>query len=286
VTESTTEQGGVFARERQHHIARMVEEHGRVRVSDLATRFAVSEVTIRKDLLALESEGQVVRTHGGAIPPHISRPEAAFEIRERMQADEKAVIGAAAAATVDDGESIVFDASTTALATARALKTRGGWTQLTVITNGLRIATELAGYPGIRVLMLGGWLRWEALSLVGPLGDGVFSRINVQKAFVGAAGFAIDSGLSDATEEEAQIKRSMVQAAREVFAIVDHTKWGRAAFATFCRIEAITTVLTDAEAPREMVDAVRSHGISVHQVDRSTNPIRPAGIRPDVGTRS
>ena len=120
--------------------------------------------------------------------------------------------------------------------------------------------------PGITVLVLGGWLRWEALSLVGPLGDGVFSRINVQKAFVGAAGFTIEAGLCDATEEEAQIKRSMVSAAREVFAIIDHTKWGRAAFATFCRTRDLTGVITDAHAPTDLVDAVRAHGIDVRAV--------------------
>ena len=100
-----------------------------------------------------------------------------------------------------------MDASTTALSVARQLKARGGWSQLTVITNGLRIASELAGHPGIVVLMLGGRVRWEALSVVGQLGDGLFSRINVQKAFLGAAGFTIESGLADATDEEAQIKR-------------------------------------------------------------------------------
>jgi len=257
---------GVFARERQQYIARVVEEHGRVWVTDLAAHFGVSGVTIRKDLLALEAEGRLVRTHGGAISPVTNRPELAFEIRERLQADEKALIGAAVAERVHDRESIVFDASTTALAAARQLKIRGGWTSLTVITNGLRVASELAGFPGIRVLMLGGWLRWEALSLVGPLGDGVFSRINVQTAFVGAAGLALESGLSDATEEEAQIKRAMVQAAREVVAIVDHTKWGKAAFATFCQLESVTGVISDGGAPPEMVDALRARRIDVQLV--------------------
>ena len=93
--------------------------------------------------------------------------------------------------------------------------------------------------------MLGGRVRWEALSVVGQLGDGLFSRINVQKAFLGAAGFTLESGLADATDEEAQIKRSMVAAAREVIAIVDHTKWERAAFATFCPTDQIGVVLTD-----------------------------------------
>jgi DeoR family transcriptional regulator of aga operon/DeoR family fructose operon transcriptional repressor len=264
--------GDVFARERQEHIARIVEEHGRARVAELAVRFGVSTVTIRKDLLALEADRRLVRTHGGAIVVDRSRAELAFDVRERLQPDEKATIGAAAADLVQDGESIVMDASTTALYVARELKRRHGWTHLTVITNGLRLASDLAGYPGIAVLMLGGRVRWEALSVVGQLGDGLFSRINVQKAFVGAAGFTIDSGLSDATEEEAQIKRSMVAAARQVIAIVDHTKWERAAFATFCTTDEISTVLTDGSAPPAMVAALRGRDIEVRLVGPAANP--------------
>jgi DeoR/GlpR family transcriptional regulator of sugar metabolism len=257
----------VFARERQDHIARLVEEHGRARVADLAGRFDVSAVTIRKDLLALEAEHRVVRAHGGAIAIDRSRPEPSFDVRERLQTEQKIRIGAAGAALVRDGESIVMDASTTALSVARHIKARGPWTQLTIITNGLRIAFELAGHPGLTVLMLGGRVRWEAMSVVGQLGDGLFSRINVQTAFLGAAGFTLDSGLSDATDEEAQIKRSMVAAAREVIAIVDHTKWERAAFATFCPIDKVGSVLTDSEAPSGMVDALRARGVAVRLVD-------------------
>ena len=262
----------VFARERQDHIARFVEEHGRARVADLAAQFEVSGVTIRKDLLVLESAQRLVRAHGGAIAIDRSRPELSFDIRERLQADEKSRIGAAGADLVRDGESIVMDASTTALSVARQLKARSGWSQLTIITNGLRIAFELAGQPGITVLMLGGRVRWEALSVVGQLGDGLFDRINVQKAFLGAAGFTVESGMSDATDEEAQIKRSMVSAAREVIAIVDHTKWERAAFATFCSTEQIGLVLTDAAAPAGMVEELRRRSIDVRLVDDSSRP--------------
>ena len=264
----------VFARERQEHIARIVEEHGRARVADLATRFQVSAVTIRKDLFVLETEHRLVRAHGGAIAIDRSRAELSFDIRERLQTDEKLRIGAAGAALVHDGESIVMDASTTALAVARRLKARSGWSQLTVITNGLRLASELAGHPGITVLMLGGRVRWEALSVVGQLGDGLFSRINVQKAFLGAAGFTLESGLSDATDEEAQMKRSMVAAAREVIAIVDHTKWERAAFATFCPTDEIRIVLTDDRAPDAMVRALAGRGVQVRLIgpDHVTAP--------------
>ncbi len=260
----------VFARERQDRIARIVEEHRRARVADLATRFDVSAVTIRKDLETLDASQRLVRTHGGAIAIDRGRPdltpELAFDLRERLQMDEKQRIGAAAASLVRDGESIVMDASTTALSVARQLKIRGGWSQLTVVTNGLRLAAELAGHPGIIVLMLGGRVRWEALSVVGQLGDGLFSRINVQKAFLGAAGFTLESGLADATDEEAQIKRAMVGSAREVIAIVDHTKWERAAFATFCHTDQISTVLTDRRAPSAMVGALTDRGIDVRIV--------------------
>jgi DeoR/GlpR family transcriptional regulator of sugar metabolism len=257
---------GVFARERQQQIADLVDEKGRARVSDLATRFGVSAVTIRKDLLVLEGERRVIRAHGGAIAPRGGRPELAFDVRERLQRDEKVRIGEAAATRVNDGESIVLDASTTALFVARHLGERGPWHGITVVTNSIRIAMELAGHAGITVLMLGGRVRWEALSVVGPLGDGVFRRVNVQKAFIGAAGFTLEAGLSDAMEEEAQIKRSMVAAAREVYAIVDHTKWGRVSSATFCRTDRLAGVITDVDAPAGMVDALRDMGVEVELV--------------------
>lgn len=255
----------VFAQERQQHIARLVEEHGRVRVVDLARRFNVSTVTIRKDLLVLESEGRIVRAHGGALAVERQHAESAFDVRERIRGAEKSQIAEIAASMVTAGESIALDASTTALAMARRLKERGPWPHLTVVTNGLRIATELAGFPGITVAMPGGIVRWEAMSVVGPLGDGAFRRMNISKAFMGAAGFTIPAGLTDATEEEAQIKRLMASAAQDVFAIIDHTKWGRAAFATFARTDALTAVITDDTAPAELVAQLWERGIEVKQ---------------------
>lgn len=263
--------GEVFASERQRHIARLLEEHGRVRVAELARAFTVSTVTIRKDLLALEGEGRLVRTHGGAVAPARERPESAFEIRERLRTAEKDAIGALAASRVVDGDSVALDASTTALYLARHLRDRRSWNQLTVVTNGLRIAEELAGVRGITVAMPGGRVRWEALSVVGPLGDALFERVNIERAFVGAAAFAIETGLSDATEEEAQIKRAMVEAAREVVAIVDHTKWTRAAFATFCPTDRISAVITDGQAPAAMIEALEDRGIPVHLATRGVD---------------
>jgi DeoR/GlpR family transcriptional regulator of sugar metabolism len=265
----------MFARERQQQIYRLIEEHGRVLVTELADRFAVSEQTIRKDLVVLEAEGRAVRTHGGAIAVDRGRPELGFDIRRRLESDAKARIGSAAAAIVEDGETIAFDASTTALEVAKQLRQRGGWRSLTVITNGLRIAEELAGQDGVTILVPGGTMRWEALSVVGPWGDGFFRRINIARAFLGAAGFTIQAGLTDATEEEAQIKRAMVASSMEVTAIVDHTKWGRAALATFCRTDRLARVVTDGPARGDMADALASAGIVLVEA----GPVEPAHPR-------
>jgi DeoR/GlpR family transcriptional regulator of sugar metabolism len=253
--------GEVFAEERQHQIGRLVVELGRVRVGDLVGRFGVSGVTIRKDLDVLERQGRVVRTHGGAVSPSGAGMERAFDVRERLQRAEKEAIGRAAASMVADGESIALDASTTAYAMARRLRARGGWLHLTVITNGLRIALELAGVAGVTVVMPGGFIRPEALSLVGPLGEGLLERVNVQRAFLGATGFSVEAGLCDGTEEEAQIKRLLVAAATETVGLVDHTKWSRRSLATFCPTSSLTAVVTDAPGPAGMAEALRSAGV-------------------------
>ena len=162
---------------------------------------------------------------------------------------------------------------------ARALKARGPWMHLTVITNGLRIASELAGNRGMTVALPGGFVRAEAMSVVGPLGGGLLERVNIQKAFMGAAGFTLDTGLSDATDEEAQIKRLIVGAASEVVALVDHTKWGRSAFATFCPTDRLTAVVTDDEAQSGMVNALRERGVLVHLAPAIEKPSAPGSRR-------
>lgn len=259
---------GVFNRERRQQIRETVDATGRVRVIELADRFGVSPVTIRKDLLALAREQRLVRTHGGAIGYATIRPEAGFDIRDLLQREEKLAIGAAAAALVGDNESIALDASTTAMYIARSLRNRSTLQGLTVVTNGLRSALELVGHPGITVVMLGGRVRWEALSVVGPLGDAVFRRVNIQKTFMGCAGLTIQTGVTDVMEEEAHIKRLMAAAAREVYCVADHTKWGKIASATSCRTARLTGAFTDQQAPAEIVHAFRERGIEVRQVGR------------------
>jgi DeoR/GlpR family transcriptional regulator of sugar metabolism len=262
---TSVEVRAAFADERQAEIARLVEERGRARVTELAESFGVSSVTIRKDLDVLADQGRLVRTHGGAIAPRVRGQDLAYDVRDRMQQAEKAAIGKLAATRVSDGESIIVDASTTSLYLARELMQRTPGQSLTIVTNSIRLASEVAVRPDISVLLMGGRVRGRSLSLVGQLGDGVLRRVNVQKAFVGAAGFTVEEGLTETTEEEAQIKRAMVAAAREVYALVDNSKWGRVASATFCHPEDLSGVFTDAGAPAGMLATLKGMGIEVHQ---------------------
>ena len=257
-----------YAPERRRQIEAVLEQKGRASVVWLAHRFGVSLVTIRQDLESLEGEGRLIRTHGGAIAPQRTRAELAFDVREQRQLGAKRAIGAAAAAMVSSGDSIALDASTTALYLARNLRAHR---ELSIVTNGLHIAAEMAALPGITVLMPGGRVRSEAFSLVGSFGGTLLAGVNIQKAFLGAVGLALDVGLTDVTEEEAEIKRAMIASSRQVIAVVDHTKWDRVGLATFCPLEQLSMVISDTRAPRQLVEALRARGIEVVLVDPMTD---------------
>jgi DeoR/GlpR family transcriptional regulator of sugar metabolism len=250
----------LFTHERRQYIIQLLEQQQRVTVPELSQLFAVSEVTIRKDLAWLEAQKLAVRTHGGAVLPSNNPSEIGFDLRERLQQEEKERIGALAASMVQDGETIAIDASTTALAMAQFLKNKR---ELTVVTNGLRMGTELVQVPGISVLMPGGMLRQESYSLVGSWSESILQRIHINRAFLGAKGFTLAEGLTDVHSEEVEIKRAMVNAAKEVIAIIDHSKWNHIAFATFCSTDRLSAIITDANAPVKLIEQARSRGIQV-----------------------
>ncbi len=262
-TEILPHRSTLFTSERRQQIAHILGEQQRVTVPELSQLFSVSEVTIRKDLAWLEAHNLAVRTHGGAVMTPSHSIEIAFDTRERLQHDEKEYIGAAAANCVQDGETIALDASTTALSMTQFLKTKR---ELTVVTNGLRIGMELINTPGISVLIPGGMLRNESFSLIGTWGKSVLQQIHISKAFVGARGFSPIEGLTDVNGEEVELKRALVDSAREVIALVDYTKWGHLAFATFCPLDRLKLVITDVKAPMDMVEQVRGQGVEVWMV--------------------
>ncbi len=250
----------LFQHERRGLIVSLVNQEGRVSVADLCARFGLSAATIRSDLDELVQQGLVIRTHGGAVSADHRNVEMSFEARRRLFAARKARIGAAAAAMIVDGEAIVLDASTTALAVANAIQRRH---DLTVITNGLFSAMALLNIPGVTVLMTGGFLRRDSVSVVGTDGHDLVQKYNFQKGFFGARGVDLNEGLTDVNRDEVAIKRDLVKRAKRVIAVIDSSKWGQVGFARFAAIDELHCVVTDDGAPPDMVAALREAGVEV-----------------------
>lgn len=250
----------LFPQERLDRIIALLQEQGRVSVIELSDMFGVSSVTIRNDLTLLEKQGWLIRTHGGAMAKSEANTELAFDFRRGLHVAEKERIGRAAAEMIQDGEAIALDASTTAWQVARHLKDRR---ELTVITNGLFVALEFLNSPGVTVVMPGGSLRIASASLIGDLGANILDRYNVQKGFFGARGFTLAEGLTDVSQYEVELKQRMVTRSKQVVAIVDSSKWGQVAFATFASLDQLNCVIADTAAPQGMLDVLRERHIQV-----------------------
>jgi DeoR family transcriptional regulator of aga operon/DeoR family fructose operon transcriptional repressor len=246
--------------ERRQEILDRVHNSGRVAVADLSDEFGVSEVTIRGDLQALAEGNLLMRTHGGAIPHNAGLQVLSLAMRRQQQAPEKGRIGAGAAAMICDGDAIVLDSSSTALAIAQHLKDRR---YLTVITNSLTVAQELLDAPGVTVVLPGGTVRRETASLAGTSGLALLSPLNLQKGFFGAHGITLAEGLTDVSAEEAGVKRPLVSMCRQVVAVLDATKWGRVGLASFASLQEVHTIVTDSHAPADQVAAVQDAGVEV-----------------------
>jgi DeoR family transcriptional regulator of aga operon/DeoR family fructose operon transcriptional repressor len=250
----------LFPEERRERIAALLEAEERVAVADLSQRFGVSQVTIRSDLDTLASDGVLVRTHGGAITRSRTDLELSFDVRRRLYSREKRSIGAAAAEMIEDGDAIALDASTTALAVANQIKHRR---ELTVLTNGIYVALVLLEAPGVTVLMPGGFIRRDSVSLVDGSGEDLIGEYNFQKGFFGVKGLTLEEGLTDVDADEVSVKRNMAARAKRVVAILDHSKLGRVGFVTFASIDQVDCVITDAGADSDILDALRANGIDV-----------------------
>ncbi|HEY3288883.1 MAG TPA: DeoR/GlpR family DNA-binding transcription regulator [Anaerolineae bacterium] len=250
----------LYLEERRQEILRQVQKAGRVSVYDLSQQFGVSEVTIRADLQSLADSNLLVRTHGGAVPAGRGLPELSLSLRRQQQVSEKNRIGEAGANLVADGDAIFLDTSSTALAIAQRLK---HLRHLTIITNSLAITQEMLDAPGVTVVMPGGLLRRETVSLVGADGLEMLRKFNIQKGFFGAHGLSIPEGLTDVSAAEADVKRPLVAMCRHVIAVIDATKWGRVGLASFAPLSEIDTVITDSLAPAARIDDVRGRGIQV-----------------------
>jgi DeoR/GlpR family transcriptional regulator of sugar metabolism len=250
----------LYLEERRQEILRKVSRSGRVSVTQLSQQFGVSEVTIRSDLQALAERNLVVRTHGGAVAATRGLYDLSLALRRQRQVQEKSRIGESGAALVADGDAIFLDSSSTALAIARHLKDHR---HLTIVTNGLAVAQEMLDAPNVTVVMVGGTLRRDTASLVGPDGPGMLGRYNIQKGFFGAHGISLPEGLTDVSADEAEVKRPLVARCRRVIAVLDATKWGQVGLASFAHLEQVESVISDCHAPPALVEQVRELGIEV-----------------------
>jgi DeoR family transcriptional regulator of aga operon len=245
---------------RRARIADLVRQRGVMRVDELADLFQVSEVTIRHDLAQLEKEGQLIRDRGGAIPIKQVSTLPSIAHRAELNLEEKRRIGCAAAQLVNPGDTIIMDGGTTVVKMTRHL---ANISALTVVTNGLDIATELGAVTDAQVILLGGMLHREASSTLGPLTEQSLNDLVVQKLFLGAQAVDLKVGLTDSSIEIAQVKRAMIRAARQVILLVDASKWGRTGFYKIAPLSAVHTIITDTNLPDAARTAIERLGIDL-----------------------
>ncbi len=248
--------------ERRQAILRILEqsETGTASVPVLAAAFVVSEMTIRRDLDWLQSRSRVNRIHGGAMLAPGAFGEAPLHKRIDLADPEKQSIGWAASQWVKDGERIILDAGTTTHQIVRHLGTRQA---LTVITTAMPIAQDLAQFPHITTIILGGLLKHGELCTVGPLVTRELARLSADKVFLSAAGFDLSRGITDPDMSEAEVKEAMIRAATQVILVADSSKWGHASLTHVAPLSAIDVLITDRHLPDDAVIAIESQGINV-----------------------
>jgi DeoR family transcriptional regulator of aga operon len=237
-----------------------LSEQGSVAVTGLAKDLGVSIATIRRDLELLESQRLLSRTHGGAVS-HGVLYELPLRYRAGRHEAEKRRIAEAAATRLGDARVVGFTGGTTTTEVARRIAGRA----LTVVTNALNIASELAVRPNLKLVVTGGVARPESYELVGPLADQTLEELNLDLVFVGVDG-ASRAGLTTHHGVEAHTNRRMIERARRVVVVCDASKIGRAALSVICRADAVDELITDADADAGELDALRAAGVHVIQV--------------------
>lgn len=264
--------------ERREAILRLLEEKNAVSVEELCAHFFVSGATIRRDLDKMAREGLVSRTYGGAVLLGRSS-EMPLNMREGENIKGKESIARAAAALVTDGSTLFIDPSSTALRLASFLAARKG---LTVVTNALKTAQKLGEYGQIQVFCTGGRLRDNNVSLVGDAAGEFLSRCNADLAFFSCRGFSVEQGATDASEEEAEIKRRMLRRAKTRVLLCDTSKIGRVFFSTICPAQEIDLVITDTPLSEETQKKLTLIGVRTI----AAGPDHPAGAAGGHGSPS
>ena len=242
--------------ERKSVILDLLMEKSSVSVSELAKRLNVTVVTARADLAALEEEGLLVRTHGGAIPAQHPK------ILKRMQ-DEKGLkgkIAKAAADLIEDGDTIVISAGTTSALIARYLL---GKKNIHIVTNNTLLLTYARANPQVRVTLVGGEFRPEEEGVVGPLALLAIDQFYVSKAFIGIDGASVKQGFTAHFVESADLVRKMAEQAERVIVISDSSKFGKSGFARILPFDGVDTLVTDKDLTKEFEEKLTTASVQV-----------------------
>ncbi|RYX84499.1 DeoR/GlpR transcriptional regulator [bacterium] len=250
--------------DRRSQIAELMQQRGAVRVSELAQRFGVSQVTIRNDFVQLERDGHLIRERGGALPPAESSSMISslleFKARTQLRVEEKARIGMAAAKMVSAGDSLLLDAGTTVVEMVRHLS---GISPLTIVTNALNVAYHIGTTTDAKLFVLGGKFERDAASMLGPLAEQSLSDLRVSKLFLGAQAFDLEYGLTDTTLEIMGIKRAMIRSAHQVILMADSSKFEASGFIRVAPFSSIHTLITDTGLSEEVRAELERSGVEV-----------------------
>lgn len=246
--------------ERRVIILDRLESKGQVDVSSLSKDLGVSEVTIRNDLARLEEKKMLIRARGGAIK--LDRVAVDFDLsdKNKQHYEEKKRIGVAAAKLVEEGDTIILDSGTTTIEIAKNLTASN---TLTVITNALNVASILAEHKNANVIIPGGFLRKNSLSLVGATAEESYRNYFCDKLFIAVDGFSAAHGLSTPNVEEAHLNRVMIEISKKVIVVADSSKFLKRSFAFIAPISDIDVVITDAGIPTEEHKKLENAGVQV-----------------------
>lgn len=242
--------------DRQQQLLRKLEAEGEVKVTELRDRIGVTEMTIRRDLEKLEQSGTVRRTFGGAI--YLGK-DIALQERNAVMTEQKLLIGKKAAGLVKPGESIFIDGGSTTLQVVKNLPEQ---LAVTAVTNALNVAQELMEKK-ISTVVVGGIIQNATSTLVGPIAVEILSGMAFDRVFLGATGLSARHGFSNSNMYESEIKRTAIRQASEVNIVVDRTKFGVKALASFAEFRQVSRVITDELPDGDILRSCNEAGVEL-----------------------
>jgi len=252
----------LLTEERRQKIKEVIEQQGRITVDDIAVKFKVSAVTARGDLEVLAERGDLIRSHGGAVRQLSPTVDYPLRFKETIHHAEKVRIGHAAAQLVKPYQTVILDSGTTTAQVARQLKS-ARIQPLTVITNALNIAYELAESENISLIMIGGILRHASSSLVGPQAERMLQDLHADHFFLAVDGLDPDEGFSTPDILEAQLNNVMIRVSSEVTVVADASKFGRRSLSSIGNIRCAQRIITDNRADSQSIAKLRDKGLEV-----------------------